>query len=79
MDQLFLLQIPELEAVYLMLVKGFLLMGGFLYLIFALLVTRQIKLMKQTLETPLSATMTLLGWIHFAFAIAVFVLFLLIL
>lgn len=79
MTDLFLFQIPEFATLYLLLIKLLLYVGGFLYLVFAFLVTRQVRLMKQTLETPLSPTMTLLGWVHFAFAVAVFVLFLMIL
>ena len=79
MTDLFLFQIPEFATLYLLLIKLLLYVGGFLYLVFAFLVTRQVRLMKQTLETPLSPTMTLLGWVNFAFAVAVFVLFLMIL
>lgn len=75
MEQLILFQIPELEVITLVLVKLFLLGAALLYLVFAVLVTRQISLMKQTLETSLSGLATLLGLLHLLVALIVLLLF----
>jgi len=79
MEQLILFQIPELEVVTLALVKLFLLGAALLYVIFAILVTRQISLMKQTLETSLSGLVTLLGLLHLLVALIVLLLFVILL
>jgi hypothetical protein len=50
-----------------------------MYLIFALIVVRQIKLMTSTLELGYEAPVALLGYIHLAFAILVFLVALIIL
>lgn len=79
MDELIMLQIPDLDILTLAIVKIFLLSASFLYLIFAILVTRQISLMKQTLETPLSGLMTLFGFLHLIIALVVLLLFVILL
>jgi hypothetical protein len=43
-----------------------------LYLVFALVVVRQIKLMTNTLALGFEGLITLIGYIHLAFAILVF-------
>jgi ABC-type multidrug transport system permease subunit len=45
---------------------------GFLYVIFAFVVTRQIKVMRTTLITPVSPVVRLIGYLHFFVALAVF-------
>lgn len=67
--------IPELQIVYLWIVKFFLISGAILYFLFSLLVIRQISLMKQTLETPLNAPITLVGWLHLLLALFVLLIF----
>jgi hypothetical protein len=79
MEQLPTFQIPELELVFLLIVKVFLLLAAFLYLVFAILVTRQISLMKQTLETPFSGIVSILGWLHLLAALFVMLIFALVL
>ena len=43
--------------------------GGLVYLVFSLVVHRQITIMKKTLTTPLSPIITLLGLAHLALTI----------
>jgi hypothetical protein len=50
---------------------------AFLYLIFAFVVTRQIKVMRTTLITPFSPFVRVLGYTHFIFASIVFLSFIL--
>ena len=50
-----------------------------LYLIFALIVVRQIKLMTSTLSLGFEAPIIMLGYIHLAFAVLVFLAALIIL
>jgi hypothetical protein len=63
-------------ALHLML-KIFYVLGALIYLLFAGIVTRQINLMRHTVETNFSGTVQLMGWVHLALAILVFVIFLL--
>ncbi|HQM15598.1 MAG TPA: hypothetical protein PLM16_00090 [Candidatus Woesebacteria bacterium] len=51
--------------------------GGVLYLVFAVVVVRQISIMKKTLITPLSPLISLLGYLHLLFAILALSYFLL--
>jgi len=57
--------------------KAFFLIGALLYLVFAFVMVRQISIMKKTVITDLSPTITLLGLIHLIVSIMVFVGFLL--
>ncbi|NCN45299.1 MAG: hypothetical protein COU63_01095 [Candidatus Pacebacteria bacterium CG10_big_fil_rev_8_21_14_0_10_36_11] len=50
-------------------------LSGF-YVLFSIIVVRQIAVMKKTLITPFSANITVLGWLHFLFATGVLLLFL---
>ena len=50
---------------------------GFLYLVFAFVVTRQIKIMRTTLITSFSPAVRLIGFVHLAVAIFVFIALLL--
>jgi hypothetical protein len=52
-------------------IAGLILLG--MYLIFALIVVRQIKLMTSTLALGFEAPIIMLGYLHLAFAILVFV------
>lgn len=79
MEKFWLFQIPELEVLTLAVVKLFLIGASLIYLIFAFLVTRQISLMKQTLETPMAGVATMLGLIHLTVALIVFLLFIVLL
>lgn len=61
------------------LVKLFFLFGILIYIVFALVVVRQVSLMTSTVEAPLSASLRVLSWAHLAFAVFVFLLSLVIL
>lgn len=50
---------------------------AFLYLLFAFVVTRQIKVMRTTLITPISPVVRVVGYVHLIFALIVFVGFVL--
>lgn len=51
----------------------------FLYLLFALVIVRQVHLMSRTLIVPIDFPIKLLAWIHFGLAIFSFLLALMIL
>jgi len=59
--------------------KVFLCFAIFLYVIFALVIVRQVSIMLATLELGFETPIRILSWLHLLFAIAVFVLALLIL
>lgn len=48
--------------------KGFFVLAGILYLLFAFIATRQIATMKKTLDTPFSPVLNLMAWGHLALA-----------
>jgi len=50
------------------------LMGFFIYLAFAVIVVRQVKLMSQTLNGILDLPLKMIAWIHLLAALIVFVL-----
>lgn len=51
--------------------------SAFLYLVFAFVTTRQIKVMRSTLITPFSPVVRLVGYAHLALALLVFISFVL--
>lgn len=61
---------PLLNA--LLIVKLFILLGLMLYLIFAMVVVRQVQLMNQTLKGSLNLPLRLFAWVHFGLAVLVF-------
>lgn len=79
MNEILNIPLPSLEVTILWIVKALFLAGAFLYLIFSLLVTRQIDLMKKTLITSMSGTITLFGWLHLLIALLVFIFFIILL
>jgi hypothetical protein len=48
---------------------------AFLYLMFAFVVTRQIKTMRTTLITPFSSSVRVFGYVHFLVAAVIFLAF----
>lgn len=60
-------------------ISGLCIFGAFLYVIFAILVIRQIAVMKRTLITPFSPVIKIVGYIHFIIAIMLFWLYITIL
>ncbi|OGM78278.1 hypothetical protein A2188_02185 [Candidatus Woesebacteria bacterium RIFOXYA1_FULL_43_9] len=59
--------------------KVFLCFAIFLYIVFAFVIVRQVSIMLATLELGFETPIRILSWLHLLFAIAVFVLALLIL
>ena len=59
---------------FLPILKGFAVFALILYVIFALVLVRQVQLMTYTLEVGFEKPVRLLSIIHFLFAIAVFLL-----
>lgn len=56
-------------------VKLLFIVGGALYFVFAFIVIRQIAVMKKTLITPLGNHVSILGWLHLALTICLFLYF----
>ncbi len=54
-------------------VKGFLLVSVFIYIIFAFMVIRQVKLMTDTLEVGYETPLKIFSYVHFIFAVGIFV------
>lgn len=52
--------------------KAFVLFGIVVYLIFAVIVVKQVKIMNTTLKSELSSPISLSSYLHLAFAIGVF-------
>lgn len=59
--------------------KWLFVIGAFLYTLFTLIVMRQISLMKKTLITAVSPTITMLGFLQFLLAIGVMGFYLIVL
>lgn len=53
-------------------VKILFLIGFALYIAFAFIATRQIQIMRNTVETNLSNFITLVGWVHLGLAVLAF-------
>ncbi len=60
-----------LSSILLSIFKILFILSALLYVFFAGIVIRQIHLMKETVHTPFSPYVLLLGYAHFAFAIGV--------
>lgn len=63
------------ETIILFGVKAMFIVGGVLYLLFAILVTRQISIMSSTVQTTASVAIKLLGYIHLIISILVLIYF----
>ena len=61
----------------LVLLKGFFVIGAFFYLIYSVVVTKQIIVMKKTLITGFSNLITLFGLINLVIAACIFFAFIL--
>ena len=71
--------IPLLGISVWLAVKIFVLLFLGMYIIFALVVIRQIALMSGTLDMGLNLPIRFIGWGHFLFAVGIFVIALIIL
>lgn len=63
------------ESAILFLVKLLFILAGLIYVVFAVIVVRQVHVMKQTLITSFSPVILLLGYIHLFVAIGMLVFF----
>lgn len=66
--------IPLLGISVWLAVKIFILLFLAIYIVFALVVIRQIKLMLQTLDIGLNLIIRFIGWAHFLFAVGIFLI-----
>lgn len=66
----------DLDGITVTVTKLLFVVGALLYLVFAGIVIRQIQLMKNTVQTDFSPFVQILGYVHFAFALVVLLLFL---
>lgn len=69
----------DLNSAVLGIFKIFFVIASLLYIIFAIVVVRQISVMKKTLITSFSPVITVLGFIHLIFAIVMSLFYLVIL
>ena len=60
-------------------VKVFVLLALVMYIVFSLVVIRQIRLMLETVDMGLNLPIRFIGWGHFLFAVGIFVIALVIL
>jgi len=66
--------IPIINVSMLAVAKALILFALFLYIIFAFVVVRQVKMMTDTIEVGIEFAIRLLSYIHLAFSIFVFFL-----
>lgn len=71
--------IPILGISVWLIAKIFILIAFFLYIIFSVVVVRQVELMTGTLEVGFETQLKLLSYLHLLFAVAVFLAALIIL
>lgn len=64
-------QANNLNSLILALFQTFFILGGIFYIIFAIVVIRQITIMKKTLITTFNPVILTLGYIHLGLAVAV--------
>jgi hypothetical protein len=69
----------NLDGLLLMGLKATFILGVLIYLVFAIIIVRQIHVMKKTLITPFSPIVQTIGYTHLAVVLFVGALFLLIL
>jgi len=75
----FMLEFDRSGEFMLLAIKYMFVIGGFIYLLFAFLITKQIKMMNKTLSTTSSTKNKFLGRIHLIASIVVLIYFLLVL
>jgi hypothetical protein len=68
------LMFSEWSSAAWLVVKLAFLMGILLYVIFAYIVTKQVKLMNDTIEVGFENAMKIVSYIHFAISIFIFIL-----
>lgn len=71
--------LPSADTAILFGVKTLFIFAGVLYLLFAILVTRQINIMSKTIKTTAVPQIRLLGWIHLLVSLLVLIYFFIVL
>ena len=71
--------LPTATEAILFSVKTMFVVAGIVYLLFALLVSRQINIMSKTLETTASVHIKLLGMLHFVASVVALIYFFIVL
>lgn len=71
--------LPSADTAILFGVKTMFIVGGVLYLLFAILVTRQISVMSKTISTTASSQIKTLGFIHLIISIVALIYFFIVL
>lgn len=69
----------NIEDLTLLVFKVMFILAAFLYVLFSIVVVRQISIMRSTLITHVSSILTLLGYVHLLMSIIVLFLFIIIL
>jgi hypothetical protein len=72
-------QASDLNSLILALFQCFFILGGFFYVIFAIVVIRQIVIMERTLLTSFNPIILILGYIHLGLAMSVLLFYIAIL
>lgn len=72
-------ELPSADTAILFGVKTLFIFAGVIYLLFAILVVRQIGIMSKTIETTAVPQIRSLGWIHLAASILVLIYFFIVL
>ena len=71
--------LPSADVAILFGVKTLFVVGGVLYFLFAILVTRQITIMSKTIVTTYSSNIKTLGFVHLVLSILVLMYFIIVL
>ncbi len=71
--------LPTADQALLFGVKSMFIVGGVLYLLFAILISRQIVIMSKTIETTASSKIKLLGTAHLIASIVILIYFFIVL
>lgn len=70
------LTVMDVESALLGFIKLLFILAGILYVVFSLIVVRQVHIMKNTLITSFSSVILVFGYIHLVIALAVLLFFL---
>lgn len=67
----------EGTEMFFVVLKLFIVLFFLLYCVFTFVVTRQVSLMEQTIETPLQSSIRIASWLYFGLSVVVFLMALL--
>lgn len=71
--------IPQFSQYLLFIIKFFAIIGGFIYLIFATIVVKQVSTMTKNVQDVFNVVLTIFSYVHLAFSILLILLTLIIL